>query len=159
MRRGVSARAEARGSGRRAQPQSAAPVSNRAASGHIRPEEPESVPLRLEALSTVDGPALCRLEGDLRVLAAPGAGCRMHLSGTLRPSRVTHSPASSPTGSFSLRPAVGTPLGLVGEAALEVALLILAGVDKLRGTICTHNVLVRIRHLGASLLGWLRRSF
>jgi hypothetical protein len=83
----------------------------------------------------------------------------VHLSGAAGPSSVSHSSAGPTAIGLTLRPAIRTSLRLVGEAALEVALLVFCRVDKLRGTVGTRDILVLVGHLGVSLLGRIRRSF
>ena len=93
----------------------------------------KSVVSVLEALAAVDGTVVVRLEGNLALLAAVGAGSVEHLAG----GSLT---ALSLTGVA----AITASLRLVGEALLGVELLLAGGENEFASAILADNGLVSV---------------
>ena len=93
----------------------------------------KSVVSVLEALAAVDGTIVVRLEGNLALLAAVGAGSVEHLAG-----------GSLAALSLAGVAAITASLGLVGEALLGVELLLAGGENEFASAILADNGLVSV---------------
>ena len=108
----------------------------------------------LVAIPTIHRTTLRGFERNFGRLATFGADRRVKLARTSATApvsvRSTHSSSATTatrhTRGFSFCPAIRTPLGLVGEPALGIPLLVLRRMEELRTTIRTSNVSVSIRH-------------
>jgi hypothetical protein len=99
----------------------------------------KSVVSVLEALAAVDGTVVVRLERNLALLTAVGAGSVEHLAG----GSLT---ALSLTGVA----AITASLGLVGEALLGVELLLAGGENEFASAILADNGLVSVHCITSS---------
>jgi hypothetical protein len=93
-----------------------------------------------EAVPAVDRAVTSGLKGYLSLLAAVGADHRIHLAGAI--ATTTTTAASAP----ARLPAGGTALGLIGEAAAGVVLLILGREREFGPALDAGQGLVCVRH-------------
>ena len=113
-------------------------------SGRMRFDQPALSRLsRLKAVTTVNRPALRGLKWNLCLLAAFGASGGMQLSWAACSTAVTAVPtrrsAAAVALGFAGGTALGTPLGIVGEPAFRVPLLIGPRMGKLSLAVNTYN--------------------
>jgi hypothetical protein len=94
-----------------------------------------------EALPAIDRAVTSGLKGYLSLLATVGADHRIHLAGAIATTTTTTA-ASAP----ARLPAGGTALGLIGEAAAGVVLLILGREREFGSALDTGQSLVCVRH-------------
>ena len=99
----------------------------------------KSVSSVLEALAAVDGTVVVRLERNLALLAAVGAGSVEHLAGR-----------SLTALSLAGVAAITASLGLVGEALLGVELLLAGGENEFASAILADNGLVSVHCITSS---------
>jgi hypothetical protein len=98
-----------------------------------------------EAVPAVDRAVTSGLKGYLSLLAAVGADHRIHLAGAIATATATAS-ASIAASTPARLPAGGTALGLIGEAAAGVVLLILGRERELGSALHAGQGLVCVRH-------------
>jgi hypothetical protein len=98
-----------------------------------------------EAVPAINRAVASGLEGYLSLLAAVGADRRVHLAGAI--ATTTTTAASAP----ARLPAGGTALGLIGEAAAGVVLLILSRERELGSALDAGQSLVCVGHSTTSL--------
>ena len=108
----------------------------------------KSVVSVLEALAAVDGTVVVRLERNLALLTAVGAGSVEHLAGR----SLT---ALSLTGVA----AITASLGLVGEALLGVELLLAGGENEFASAILADNGLVSVHVIPLFFVHFLHMVF
>jgi hypothetical protein len=112
----------------------------RGSGGYVRPLPAASCRRPLgEALPAIDGAVTSGLKGYLSLLATVGADHRIHLAGATATAPVA---ASTPAS----LPAAGTALGLIGEAAAGVVLLILGREREFGSALDAGQSLVCVRH-------------
>jgi hypothetical protein len=111
--------------------------------GYVRPLLAASRRRMLgEAVPAVNRAVTSGLKRYLSLLAAVGTDHRIHLAGTIATATTTTTAASAP----ARLPAGGTALGLIGEAAAGVVLLILGREREFGSALDAGQSLVCVRH-------------